>query len=130
MTMWYKYEKEKDMTYFKKTKKTTIDEVNEGDVIYLKVRNPSKSTIRHVEYYGKLMKKNNIYFDILEYTDGEDNLETEVIERWDKTPKQCTKTRAKKSIVEIYQVKCQRKKELHVLRDMVRSINVKIIKDI
>ncbi len=60
--MMYKHEEEVDRTYFKKIKKTVIDEVNEGDVIYLKVRNAGKSTIRHWEYYGKLIKKTNHFF--------------------------------------------------------------------
>lgn len=130
MAMWYKYQKEEDMTYFKKIKKTTIDEVNEDEVVYLKVRNPRKYGPRELEYYGKIIRKTNDYFNILEYTYRSDNWHTEDIERWERNPKQYTKKRAKKSIIEIYKVKCQQKKELHVLRDMVKSINVKIIKDI
>ena len=103
--MMYKHEEEVDRTYFKKIKKTVIDEVNEGDVIYLKVRNAGKSTIRHWEYYGKLIKKTNHFFHILEYTNGSDNSETEDIERTERNPKQGTKKWAKKSIIEIYLVK-------------------------
>lgn len=110
MEMMDKYQKEVNKTYFKKIKKTIIDEVNEGDVIYLKVRNTRKSTIRYLEYYGKLIKKTNLFFDILQYTTGSDNWETEDIERWERNPKLGTKRCGKKSIVEVYLVKTQEKK--------------------
>ena len=33
----YKYKKEVDMTYFKKINQTTIEDVSDGEIIYLKV---------------------------------------------------------------------------------------------
>lgn len=122
MAIWYRYEKEEDMTYFKKTKKTTIDEVSEGEIVYLKVRSPLKYGLREWNYYGKITKKTNQYFYILEYTTGSESWYTEDIKRYEENPNPGTKKWAKKSIIEIYKVKCQEKKELHVLRDMVKSI--------
>ena len=107
-----KYQKEVNKTYLKKIKKTVIDEVNEGEVIYLKIRNPNKSTIRHLEYYGKLIKKTKDYFYILEYTYCSDSCDTEEIKRLELNPKPYTKRRSKKIIVEVYLVKTQEKKEL------------------
>lgn len=112
MVMMYKYQKEVNRTYFEKVKKAAINEVNEGEVIYLKVRSPLNYGIRYWEYCGKLIKKTNLFFDILEYNTGSDNCDTEEIERCEKNQKQYTKRWAKKSIIEVYLVKTQEKKEL------------------
>ena len=61
MTKMYKYTKEVNVTYFEKQKKITIDEVTEGEVIYLKVHSPFKYGIREWCYYGKLIKKTNLF---------------------------------------------------------------------
>ena len=112
MTKMYKYTKEVNVTYFEKQKKITIDEVTEGEVIYLKVHSPLNYGIRECSYYGKLIKKTNLFFDILEYNTGLDNLNTEQIRNYEKNQKKYTKRWAKKSIIEIYLVKTKEKKEL------------------
>lgn len=110
--MMYKYHKEVNITYFKKVKKAVINEVNEGEIIYLKVRSPLNYGIRDWDYYGKLIKKTNLYFDILVYTTGLDNWNTKEIKRYERNQKQYTKRWAKKSVIEVYLVQTQEKKEL------------------
>lgn len=110
--MMYKYQKEVNITYFKKVKKAVINEVNEGEIIYLKVRSPLNYGIRDWDYYGKLIKKTNLYFDILVYTTGLDNWNTKEIKRYERNQKQYTKRWAKKSVIEVYLVQTQEKKEL------------------
>ena len=110
--MMYKYQKEVNITYFRKVKKAVINEVNEGEIIYLKVRSPLNYGIRDWDYYGKLIKKTNLYFDILVYTTGLDNWNTKEIKRYERNQKQYTKRWAKKSVIEVYLVQTQEKKEL------------------
>lgn len=109
----YKYKKEVDMTYFKKINQTTIEDVSDGEIIYLKVCSPLNYGLREWEYYGKLMKKTNYFFDILNYSDAMvDYWYTKEIEKKNNNPQKYTKRWAKKSIIEIYKVQIENKKEL------------------
>lgn len=112
-----KYKKEIETTYFKKVNKTTIDDVNVGNIIFIKVKSPLNYGIREIPYYGRLVKKTKYYFDILEYY-GQfdiDNWHTEQIKIKEKNPEQYTKRWAKKSIKEIYNVITEEKTEIKEL---------------
>lgn len=117
----YKYIEEVNITYFEKLKKTTIDEVTEGEIIYLKVSSPLNYGIRQWEYYGRLIKKTNLFFDILQYNTGLDNCNTEQVKNSEKNQKKYTKRWAKKSIIEIYIVKT--KEEIEVREYETNNIN-------
>lgn len=110
----HKYKKEVGITYFKKEYKTTIDDVNVGDIIFIKVKSPLNYGISEIPFYGKLVKKTKYYFDILEYY-GQfdiDNWHTEQINLKENNPKKYTKRWAKKSIIEIYNVSTEEKTEI------------------
>lgn len=108
MTELYKYEKEVDVTYFKKIKKVKIEDVSEGELVYLKVRSPLNYGTREWGYYGKIIKKTNYYFDILNYNeDTIDYFYTNEIEKINNNPDKHTKRWAKKSIIEIYVIQTE-----------------------
>lgn len=114
MSEMYKYTKEVDITYFKKIKTTIIENVNEGEIIYIKVYSPLNYGIKEWEYYGRLIKKTNHFFDILEYF-GNSRMNywsTDEIEKKEENQKKYTKKWAKKSIIQICTVKTENKKEL------------------
>ena len=62
-----KYTKEVDVTYFKKIKRVSIEDVPVGSLVYLKVDSHSKTTIRELEYYGRILKITPCFFVFLGY---------------------------------------------------------------
>lgn len=109
-----KYKKEVELTYFNKRQKTTIDDIKDGEIIYLKVNSPLNYGIREWEYFGKLVKITKCYFYILEYCNAP-NLGywySQEIKNKESTPNCYTKKWAKKSIREIWTVDTENKKEV------------------
>lgn len=106
--------KKVNITYFIKNKKITIEDVNIGDIVFVKVKSPLNYGIREVPYYGKIMKKTNCYFEILEYYGGFDldNWKTEQIKLKENNKEKYTKKWAKKSILEMYSIKTEEKVEI------------------
>lgn len=114
MTEMYKYKKKVNITYFSKIKESNIEDIAEGNTIFIKVKSPLNYGVREWFYYGRLIKKTNNFFDILEYFGNTniDNWETEQIKMKENNPKKYTKRWAKKSIIEIYLVNTVEKIEI------------------
>lgn len=93
----YKNEKDVNVTYFTKIKKIDIDELKDNSLIYLKVKSPLNYGIKYWAFYGKLLKRTNKFFDILQYCDDTtDSWNTEQILLKEKNKIKFTKRWAKK----------------------------------
>lgn len=108
-----KYAKKVKITYFEKTKKVDISNINDNSIVYLKVKSPLSYGIRELGYYGKILHKTQKYFDILEYCIAETNYwySDEILKRENQV-KKYTKRWAKKSVKEIYLVSTHVKEEI------------------
>lgn len=100
---------EANKVYFRKVRKTKIDDVSEGEIIHIQVRSPLKYGNKVLNYYGKLVKKTKYYFDILNYYinipfKGLASCTTADIEICEKNQKRYVKRWAKKSVIEVYLV--------------------------
>ena len=112
-----KYEKECNITYFKKIKELSIDEVNEGDIVYLKVNSPLNYGIRELEYWGKIIKKTNCFFWITEYGTATwriDHQDTDIVKKHDENVEKYTKKWEKKSICELWIASTEQKIETRI----------------
>lgn len=65
-----KCKKEVSVTYFEKIKEVYIDEINVGDIVYLKFILPTNRGRGEGEMYGKITKITKCYFWILPYCDA------------------------------------------------------------
>ena len=52
-----KYAKKVKITYFEKTKKVDISNINDNSIVYLKVKSPLSYGIIELGYYGKILHK-------------------------------------------------------------------------
>ena len=107
--------KQEEMTYFIKMNQISIEDVSLGTVVYLKIKTNSKTTIREVECYGKIIKLTKSYFEVLVYFNSIcrlDNWKTSDINKKENSPDKYIIKRAKKSIVEIWTVKTEQKIEM------------------
>ena len=103
-----------EVTYFKKTKKVSINDICVDSLVYLKVKSHSNTTIRETEFYGKIIKITPSYFEFLGYCEAGyllDNCKTEIIHRRDGNPARYSKKWAKKSIIELWIVEANEKNE-------------------
>lgn len=101
----YKYKSTDSFTYFNKIKEVNIDEVKEGDLVYLEVKSPLQYGTYSWTFYGKITKKTKCYFYILEYCNGLiDYCRTEQITKKESSAKPPTKQWAKKNIIKLFLV--------------------------
>lgn len=104
-----KYKKIVDMTYFTKTKEINIDDAL-NKIVYLEVDSPLNYGIKTWNYYGRIIKITNCFFEIIEYCDGcIDHWKTNYILKKDQTKH--SKKWAKKNIQKLYEVTSEEKKE-------------------
>lgn len=109
----YNYKREESITYFKKIKTVSIEDVNVNDIVYLKIESPLKYGVKELKYYGKIIKITSEYFYILLYFKAvTDNCKTSQIELLEKNIKKYTKQWSKKRIIELCLVKTSVKKEV------------------
>ena len=105
---------EQEYTFFEKQEIVSIDEVNTGEQVYLKVESPLNYGNREMEYYGRIEKITPCYFWILEYclvSRGTNDWLTSEILKKELDCKRHTKQWAKKSVIELRSVKTTIKKE-------------------
>lgn len=106
----YKSVKEVRVTYFRKIKRVDIDEIKDNSLVYIKIVSPLNYGVRDCAFYGKVLKKTNKYFDILQYCDAiTDNWNTEQILLKENNKNRFTKRWAKKRIIELYLVDYEEK---------------------
>ena len=104
-----KYNKKINITYFTKDEEINIDNAI-NKIVFLKVNSPLNYGIRTWEYYGRIVKVTNCYFEIIEYCDGKtDYWYTDEINK--KEHRNTTRKWAKKSIQKLYNVKTETKLE-------------------
>lgn len=102
------------ITYFYKAKKSNIEEIDIGSIVYLKVKSPLNYGIKEWEYYGKITNKTKCSFNILEYCNGDSGYwYTDEITKKEHKAETHTKKWMKKSIIEIYEVDTKNKIETH-----------------
>lgn len=112
----YRYTKLVSQTYFKKGIEVSIDNVQEGDLVYLSIKSPLNYGIRTWEYWGMITRITPFYFYILEYCEahriGPNCWYTESIERMNQNKKRYAKRWSKNSIVELYSATSEAKEEM------------------
>ena len=98
-----KYIKEVNITYFMKENKINIDEAL-NEIVYLEVNSPLNYGIKSVDFYGRVVKVNDFYFEFLPYCRALiHEWNTEQIKLIEERYK--TKRWAKKSIQNLYKVR-------------------------
>lgn len=110
------YDKEVDVTRFHKTEKVEIDDVLLGDIVYVKVKNPTKCTIHTLEYFGRITKVTKCFFWILEYCEytwSDNSCRTDQIQKREDSKNRATKQWHKNSLIEIWKVNATRQIETH-----------------
>ena len=112
----YRYTKLVSKTYFKKGIKVSIDDVKEGDLVYISIKSPLNYGIRTWQYWGMITRITPCYFYIVEYCEahhfGPNDWYTDSIERMNQNIKHFAKRWAKNSIVELYTATSEVKEEL------------------
>ena len=102
--------KDVDVTFFKKVEEVSVDDVNPGDIVYVKVKSRLNYGIREWEYYGRIVKKTNCYIWFVEYCNAykNDNWNTESIEQREQSEK-CIGKWSKNSVLELWKVTTEKK---------------------
>ena len=109
-----KYLKDVNIMYFYKGKKTNIEEVDIGTVVFLEVKNPLNYGLKTLQYYGKIVHKTRCFFDIIEYCNCIWNTNYWYADEIAKKEKRnLSKRWMKKSIIELYTVSTETKIETH-----------------
>ena len=91
-------------TFFNRLRSISINDIKEGDIVYIKVKSPLNYGVSEWEYYGRIIKITKCYFQILHYFEasmGINECRTESISKIEADPSGHIKKWAKKSIVEI-----------------------------
>ena len=102
-------------TYFQKKTQKTIDDVNVGDIVFIKIWSPLNYGNREWIFYGRIAKITKCFFWITEYAEANWTFDTycntETISKRNTTPAPYTKQWAKSRLLEIWSAATEEKAE-------------------
>lgn len=102
-------------TYFQKKTQKTIDDVNVGDIVFIKIWSPLNYGNREWIFYGRIAKITKCFFWITEYAEANWTFDTycntETISKRNTNPAPYTKQWAKSRLLEIWSAATEEKAE-------------------
>lgn len=100
-------------TYFIKDVQKSIDDVNIGDIVFIKIHSPRHYGNRELTFYGRIQKITEYFFWITEYVEASWTFDTycntDTIANHDAIFERYTKQWAKSRLIEIWSVRTKQR---------------------